>query len=574
MKTLFKTLKPYRGFIALALTIKVFGTLVELVIPYILSYILDDVVPTYSVKSIAFWGVMMVICAALALIGNIVANRMAARVSRNVSKKIRGKLFESTLGLSSSQIDGFTVPSLESRLTSDTYNVHNLVGMCMRIGVRAPILLVGGMIVTLTLDPILTLVMFFVMPFISLTVYCISKKGIPLFTQSQRSVDAMVRVVRENSQGIRVIKALSKTDYERRRYDKANKTLIADETHASTTMAASNPTVTLILNFGLVAVITVGALRVNGGLTETGKIIAFIQYFTIISNAMIGITRIFVHSSKGVASMKRIEEVISTRKELLRQPEESYPTRADEPYLVFDNVSFSYVGKKNNLSDISFSVEKGGSLGIIGATGSGKTTLIQLLMRFYDVSEGAIRIGGRDLRTMSQAELKEKFGVVMQNDFIYRGTVAENIDFGRGLDISEIKRAAELAQAAEFIDNFSDGYDHELNSKGTNVSGGQKQRLLIARALAADPEILILDDASSALDYKTDSNLRRSIRENFSETTTVVVAQRVSSVMNSDLIIVLDEGRMIGMGKHEELLQSCPVYKEISDSQIGGAFLE
>ncbi|MBE6597205.1 MAG: ABC transporter ATP-binding protein, partial [Ruminococcaceae bacterium] len=390
----------------------------------------------------------------------------------------------------------------------------------------------------------------------------------------QRSVDAMVRVVRENSQGIRVIKALSKTDYERRRYDKANKTLIADETHASTTMAASNPTVTLILNFGLVAVITVGALRVNGGLTETGKIIAFIQYFTIISNAMIGITRIFVHSSKGVASMKRIEEVISTRKELLRQPEESYPTRADEPYLVFDNVSFSYVGKKNNLSDISFSVEKGGSLGIIGATGSGKTTLIQLLMRFYDVSEGAIRIGGRDLRTMSQAELKEKFGVVMQNDFIYRGTVAENIDFGRGLDISEIKRAAELAQAAEFIDNFSDGYDHELNSKGTNVSGGQKQRLLIARALAADPEILILDDASSALDYKTDSNLRRSIRENFSETTTVVVAQRVSSVMNSDLIIVLDEGRMIGMGKHEELLQSCPVYKEISDSQIGGAFLE
>ncbi len=574
MKTLFDTLKPYRGFIAIALTIKIFGTLVELVIPYILSYILDDVVPTHKVRSIVLWGGAMVICAALALVGNIVANRMAARVSRNVSKKIRHTLFESTLALSSAQIDAFTVPSLESRLTSDTYNIHNLVGMCMRIGVRAPILLLGGIIVTLTLDPMLTLVMVIVMPLISVTVYFISKRGIPLFTRSQRSVDSMIRVVREDSQGIRVIKALSKTDYERRRYDRANKVLVVDETRASSTMAASNPTVTFILNFGLVAVLTVGALRVNAGLTQTGKIIAFIQYFTIISNAMIGITRIFVHSSKGIASMKRIEEVISAPKMLTQSSEEDHPVVADEPYLVFDNVSFSYIGKKNNLSEVSFSVNKGGSLGIIGATGSGKTTLIQLLTRFYDVSEGSIRIGGRDIRTMSQDELKHKFGVVMQNDFIYRGSVADNIDFGRGLELPQIKRAAELAQAAEFIDNFSDGYDHLLNSKGTNVSGGQKQRLLIARALAAEPEILILDDASSALDYKTDSKLRRSIRENLGDTTTVVVAQRVSSVMNSDLIIVLDEGRVIGIGRHSELLRDCPVYKEISDSQIGGAFLE
>lgn len=574
MKLLFKAMRPYRGIVTVALVIKAVASLMELVIPYILSYILDDVVPLYSVNKIVFWGFMMVLCAALVLIGNVIANRMASKISRDVSEKIRHMLFESTLRLSSEQMDGFTVPSLESRITSDTYNVHNLIGMCMRLGVRAPLLLIGGIIVTLALDPILTLVMVIVMPFISLSVYIISKKGIPLFTRNQESVDSMVRVVRENSQGVRVVKALSKTDYERRRYDAANKTLVADETRASVTMAASNPIVTFILNFGLVAVLVAGAFRVDQGLSQPGKIIAFIQYFTIISNAMIGITRIFVRASKGIASMKRIEEVIITESDLSVKSEEEYPSREKEPYIVFDNVKFSYEGRKNNISEISFSLEEGKTLGIIGATGSGKTTIIQLLMRFYDIESGAIRIGGRDVRTMSEEELRLKFGVVMQNDFIYKGSIAENIDFGRGLSREDIKRAAECAQAAEFIEKLPEGYDYELNSKGTNISGGQKQRILIARALAARPDILILDDSSSALDYKTDSKLRKSIREDFSGTTTIVVAQRISSVMNSDLIIVLDEGRMIGSGTHKELLESCLVYREISQSQIGGAFIE
>lgn len=574
MKMLLKYLKPMRGYIAVALIIKALGTLVELVIPYILSHILDDVVPIHRVKPIVIWGGAMIVCAALACIWNICANRMAARVARNSSEMIRHDLFARILHLSSAQTDRFTIPSLESRLTSDTYNVHSFVGMGMRMGVRAPLLLIGGVIVTATLDPVLTLVMLAILPLISISVFFITKRGIPLFKKNQKSVDGMIRIVREDSQGIRVIKALSKTDFEKRKYDTANKQLVCDETRASITMAASNPTVTFLLNLGLVAVVLVGASRVNSDLSQPGKIIAFIQYFTLISNAMIGITKIFVNYSKGAASAQRIAEVINTEPDLEAFSENDYPYHPDESGIVFDDVSFSYTGKKDSLSHISFHLEEGQSLGIIGATGSGKTTVIALLMRFYDVGSGSVRINGRDVRTYRPEELHTMFGTVMQNDFIYSGTIADNIDFGRGITAEEIEFAAGCAQAKEFIEKYPDRYEHMLNSKGTNVSGGQKQRLLIARALAGKPRILVLDDSSSALDYKTDANLRRSIRENMDGVTTVVVAQRVSSVMNSDLILVLDDGKIIGMGTHAQLVESCEIYREISDSQIGGAILD
>ena len=574
MKLLFEYLKPYKRYIIVALTIKTFGTLIELAIPYILSHILDNVVPLGLVRNIVFWGMCMMLCAGICCVMNVSANRMAARIARDTTKKIRHNLFEKIMALSPKQIDAFTIPSLESRLTSDTYNLHHFVGMSLRMGVRAPIMLIGGVIVTATLDPILTLVMVVVLPLISISVGIITTKGIPLFKKTQKSVDSMIRVVREDSQGIRVIKALSKTDYERRRYDEANKGLANDEKRASSIMAASNPFVTFFLNLGLVSVIVVGAFRVNGDLSEPGKIIAFIQYFTIISMAMLGITRIFVNYSKGAASAGRIEEVIRTESDLAIESVEKCPVKENEPYIVFDNVSFSYIGKRNDLENISFSLEKGSTLGIIGATGCGKTTIAQLLMRFYDVANGSIRINGKDVRTFEHEELNTMFGVVMQNDFITADTIAENIRFGRDISDADIDAAATVAQAKEFISAYEDGYEHMLNSKGTNVSGGQKQRLLIARALAGKPDILVLDDASSALDYKTDSNLRRSIRETMKDTTTIVVAQRVSSVMNSDLIIVLDDGKIIGKGTHAELLSNCAIYKEISDSQIGGAFLE
>lgn len=574
MKLLLEYLKPYKWYIALSLVIKTGATLVELFIPYILSHILDNVVPEKELKKIFFWGAVMISCALLACFGNIVANRMAAKTAKHSTEKIRHNLFKRVMSLSSRQIDGFTIPSLESRLTSDTYHIHHLVGMSMRMGVRAPILLVGGMIMTLNMDPVLTLIMALILPFITISVVIISRKGIPLFKKTQGSLDAMTRIVREDSQGIRVIKALSKTDYEKRKFDKANLRLVADEKKAGITMAASNPLVTFFLNFGLVTVIVVGAIRVRDSGTDPGIIIAFIQYFTLISMAMMALARIFVNSTKGMASAARIAEVINTEPDLSVESEEKYPTVSGAPYIEFDRVSFSYLGKKNNLSDISFSLEKGSSVGIIGATGSGKTTLLQLLMRFYDVGKGSIRIDGRDIRTIPHEELNSMFGVVMQNDFIYVGSIADNIRFGRDISDESIRLAAKTAQAAEYIEAYEDGYDHMLQAKGTNLSGGQRQRLLISRALAGSPEILVLDDSSSALDYKTDARLRKAIRERFSGITTVIVAQRVSSVMNCDLILVLEDGELLAMGSHDELIESCSVYREISDSQIGGAILD
>ena len=574
MKLLFKYLGTMRWFVVLTLSVKVAASLIELAIPYVLGHILDTVVPKKTVREILFWGAVMIICALLGCVGNIVANRMAAKIARNTTKEIRHALFERTMQLSSKQIDKFTIPSLESRLTSDTYHLHHLIGMSLRMGVRAPILLVGGILITLFLDPVLTLVMVVALPLICLSVLVITKKGIPLFKKTQASVDSMVGVVREDAQGIRVIKALSKVDYEKRRYDKANKRLVDAEKRAGSTMAMSNPLVTLFLNVGLVSVIVVGAFRVNGGLSQTGKIIAFIQYFTMISNAMIGLTRIFVHSSKGTASAQRIAEVINTPEDLTVVEEQVYPRINDEAFIRFEDVCFSYVGKKDNLSHVDLELFRGQSLGIIGSTGCGKTTLVQLLMRLYDVDSGSVRIGGRDVRTIPHDQLNTMFGVVMQNDFIYAGSIRDNVDFGRGISEEDMIRAAKIAQAEEFIAAFDDGFDHMLNSKGTNLSGGQRQRLLITRAIAGSPEILVLDDSSSALDYKTDARLRRAIREEMGDVTTVIVAQRVSSVMHCDLILVLEDGEVIGSGTHEQLLDSCKVYREISDSQIGGAFLD
>lgn len=575
MRLMARYLRPFFGGMALGFLIKVLGTLAELSLPYVLSYILDEVVPLASVEKILLWGCVMLVFAVAAMVCHVKANRMASRVARDATERIRHDLFRKTMYLSARQADEFTVPSLESRLTGDTYNVHKFLGMMQRLGVRAPILLIGGICLTATMDRTLTLVMLAVLPFIFLSVWLISRKGVPMYSEVQKRLDRLTRVVREDSQGIRVIKALSRTEYEKDRFDRVNEELVRVDRKAGTVMAASNPAMNLFLNLGLSAVIFVGALLISGGgSTKPGVIIAFMQYFTLLSNAMMSITRIFVMYTKAAASADRIGEVLQTGEDLPVFPETASEPEDPERFIEFDRVGFSYLGAKEDLSDLSFTLPKGKTLGIIGATGSGKSTLIQLLMRFYDVSSGSVRIGGRDVRAFPSGELRERFGAALQNDFIFAGTVRENLDFGRGLPEAQMRRALEIAQAAEYIDRFPDGWDHPLTSKGANLSGGQRQRLLIARALAGNPDILILDDSSSALDYKTDSNLRNALAESGNDSTKIMIAQRVSSVMNCDLILVLEEGRMIASGTHVELMECCPVYREISESQMGGAILE
>ena len=394
----------------------------------------------------------------------------------------------------------------------------------------------------------------------------------PLYSDVQQSVDGMVRVVREDAQGIRVIKALSKEGYESARYDRANLTLRQNETRAGTIMGIVNPVMTLLMNTGTVAVIAVSAWLVSQNRSSATTVIAFMQYFTLISMAMMSLSRLFVMYTKCAASAKRIALVLEEENELALCADDGGGDASE--HISFENVSFSYLGKGDNLTGISFSVRRGETLGIIGATGSGKSTILRLLMRFYDADKGVIRIHGRDVRSYTREELTRMFGVVFQNDFLYADTIGENIRFGRDISMEQIEKAAKIAQAQEFISSFSDGYDHRISTGGTNLSGGQRQRVLISRAIAGDPEILILDDSSSALDYRTDANLRKALSKALPDSTVITVAQRVSSVKSCDLIVVMEEGAIIGCGKHEALMETCAAYREISDSQMGGALLD
>ena len=572
MKWVFKYLKPLSGRIAAGITVKTIGTLAELMIPFLLSHILENVIKTNNIKSIILYGSIMAVCAVIACLGNIIANRMAAKTTMIFSTQMRKNLFSKTLHLSARSTDHFTIPSLEARITSDTYNVQNFIGMMQRMGIRAPILLLGGTAITMFMDRKLALVMIATLPLIFAVVYSISRMGVPLYSKVQQSVDGMVRVVREDAQGIRVIKALSKVDYENARYDRANMTLKRNETRAGVIMGVVNPIMTLLMNMGIVGVIAVSAYFVSKGTSSATTVIAFMQYFTLISMAMMSLSRMFVMYTKCAASAKRISLVMESVSELSLCEDDG---KGDKNiHISFENVSFSYLGKKNNLKDISFSLKKGETLGIIGATGSGKSTVLRLLMRFYDANSGIIRINGKDVRSYTPEELTAMFGVVFQNDFIYADTIEENIRFGRDISREDIEKAAKIAQAHDFITSFADGYEHAVSTGGTNLSGGQRQRVLISRAIAGSPEILILDDSSSALDYKTDANLRLALSTALPESTVITVAQRVSSVKSCDLILVIEDGEIIGSGKHEELMETCPEYKEISDSQMGGAFLD
>ncbi len=565
MHLIFRYVRPYLKRMSLGLFIKFIGTIMDLFLPYILAHIIDEVVPLGDMGLVLRWGLVMLLCSFLAIAGNVIANRMAAWVARETTRRLRHDLFRKISYLSNRQIDGFTVPSLISRMTTDTYNIHRMVGMMQRIGIRAPILVIGGVCVTFSLDPVLALVLTAMLPIILGIVFVVSRKSIPLFDGLQRSVDIMVRVVRENASGVRVIKALSRTEGEKRRFEGVNRKVMQDENRANMVMAFSKPAMNLTLNLGLVLVVLVGAHRVNAGLSGPGVITAFLTYFTIILNAMMSITRVLTMWSKALASAERIERVLEVEDELVPG---DLSDVAEEAHITFENVQFSYNNTENNLENICFTLNRGESLGIIGPTGAGKSTLASLLLRFYDVSGGAIRVNGKDVRAYDLQALRGKFGVVFQNDILFKKSIGENIRIGRRLDYDRLQQAAKDAQAAFFVEETG-GMEASLEARGVNLSGGQKQRLLIARALAGRPEILILDDSSSALDYQTDANLRRVIREEYGDTTTIIIAQRVSSVKNCDKILVLEEGAMLGFGTHEELLATCPLYQDISRLQMG-----
>ena len=584
MKLIFRYMRRYAPTIALAVCLKLVGTMLELSLPYILEHMIDVVVPQGNMPQVLRFGALMFAAALGTWLFNVMANRTAIHNAHRVSYNVRQDLFAKTANLSGKQFDSFGLPSLISRMTSDSYNVQAAAQQLQSLCIRAPMMLFGGLFMTLSMDPALAMILVLMLPLLLAVVLTVCSRGIPMFRTVQQRLDDVVRIMRENITGIRVVKALSKTEYEKRRFAGVNREMRRSDVRASTMMAVPGPFMQLCLNAGLTVVVVYGAYRVNAGLTKPGVILAFLTYFNMIAMGVMGLSRIFISMSKASASANRIDAVLqtSTDQQILPAAEALQPS--GEGFIRFENVSFRYGAaedeaadaaafaggsRANALEDITFTLQKGESLGIIGPTGCGKTTIINLLMRFYDAGSGGVFVDGRDVRCYEKDELHRKFGVVFQNDMIFQDTMRQNIVFGRGLSDEAIRAAVEDAQAAEFVDELPEGLLYEAAIKGANLSGGQKQRLLVARALAGDPEILVLDDSSSALDYRTDAAMRRAIAARHPDTTTILIAQRVSSVMNMTHILVMDEGRCIGFGSHEQLLQSCPAYRQIYQTQMG-----
>lgn len=569
MEKLGRYIRPYIWYIGLTVGIKLLGAVLELMIPYFMEIILDVVVPTGNRRHIYLYGGLMLLCAVGCIAANIGANRMSAISSGKITRKLRHDLFDKLQRLSASQMDRLTVSSAESRLTSDTYNINQLLARIQRLGIRAPILLLGGVVMMLSMDAVLSLVLVATLPLIGGIVYIVTKKSVPLYAREQSILDRVVRVLQENITGIRVIKALSKGDYEKERFNQVNRELTDTEQKAELITAVTNPSSSLVLNLGLTLVVVAGAYRVNSGNCQSGVIIAFLQYFVMMLNAMLGVTRIFIMWSKGEASAHRVADILAAPEDLTVSPQEPGQEQAEPPHIEFRNVTFSYTGIGANLDNLSFQLRHGESLGILGETGAGKSTVLNLLMRFYDPQQGCVLIDGRDVRSYPREELCSKFGAAFQNDFVMEGTIGDNIRFFRQVDGQAAAAAAEDAQLSDLIAARAEGMDAPVSVRGNNLSGGQKQRLLIARALAAQPEILLLDDASSALDYRTDAQLRKALRRNHRNTTTICVAQRVSSIRSCSRILVLSDGRAIGYGTHEELMRTCQQYRVIALSQMG-----
>ncbi|MBR3357309.1 MAG: ABC transporter ATP-binding protein [Solobacterium sp.] len=579
MKLIGSYLYKYRKAVLLAILIKLFGTVTELLLPSILEHIIDDVVPLGQLSQVLLWGLGMFAAAVVCRQLNVMANRRAIDNAHRISYEVRQKLFEKTLSLEGAQFDTIGLPSLISRMTSDSYNVQSAVQQAQSLCVRAPMMLIGGVFVAGMMDFELTKIMLVILPILICIVFFVSSRGIPMYMKVQQRLDTVVRIMRENITGIRVVKALSKESREIERFRGVNREMTKSDINAAMVMAMPGPLMQLFLNIGLSAVVFYGAYRVNLGEIRPGVILAFLTYFNMIAMGVMGMNRIFMTMSKASASADRIRSVMETPSEEL--PEVPENTEVKGGHIVFDHVSFSYgkeggnasdfagTGREKALDDISFDLKKGGSLGIIGPTGCGKTTIINLLMRFYVPDEGTITIDDQNVLLYDRKELRDKFGTVFQNDMIFMDTLHGNIDFGRGLEDSAIDAAVRESQAYEFIEELEDGLQYEAAIKGANLSGGQKQRLFVARALAARPEILVLDDSSSALDYKTDAAMRNAIKKNHGSTTLIMIAQRVSSVMNLDHILVLDDGHCIGYGTHEELLKTCDTYRDIYEVQMG-----
>jgi len=541
----------------------------ELYLPTLMSDIVNKGIVNGDTKYIMKIGRFMLIVAAGSSIATILANLFSSKFATAFGRDLRRMIFTKAEGFSLHEFDKIGTPSMITRTTNDITQIQQFVVVMMKFMVTAPIMAIGGFAMALSKDKKLTLVLAVSIPLLILVIFLVARKAIPLFKAMQNKVDKINLVLRENLAGIRVIRAFNRIDDEKERFREASYDFTSTAIRVNKMISIIMPMMMLIMNFTSVAIVWFGGIRIDNGNMQVGDMMAFIQYVMQIMFSFLMLAMMFVMIPRAQASADRINEVLNMEPEIT-DPENPKNECVKRGYVEFKDVTFNYPGSQEPaIKNISFSVNPGETTAIIGGTGSGKSTLINLIPRFYDVTSGAVLVDGIDVRNMSQKELRKKIGFVPQKAVLFTGTIEENIRYGKedATEI-EIRHAAEVAQASEFISNMKEGYDTLIAQGGNNVSGGQKQRLSIARALVGRPEIYIFDDSFSALDFKTDAKLREALKEETKNSTVIIVAQRVSTVIDADRIIVLDEGEIVGIGTHKELLKSSEVYREIVSSQL------
>lgn len=569
MLKLLKYLKgPAIFYAILAPILMLLEVAMDLTLPTMLSNIVDIGIANSDINYVLTAGAKMILFAFLGLIGGVGCSIFSTIAAVNLGQNLRDGLFAKIQSLSFLELDHFKTSSLITRLTNDITQFQTMVMMGLRILVRAPLLCIGGLWMAYRLSQSLSIVFVITIPIILIFVAIVMSKSFPLFKTMQEKIDKVNNVMRENLLGVRVIKAFTMEHKQRDRFNEANDDLMSQSIRAQKIMIILNPVVMLLVNFSVIGVLWYGGYLVQDSLLETGKIMAFINYLTQIMMSMMMVIMISMNFSRAKASADRINEVFATNSSIQENEKTAELTNYD---IEFKNVSFKYHEHSEEvLKDISFKIKQGNQVGIIGGTGSGKSSLVNLIPRLYDVSEGEVLIGGQNVKTLSLSELRDKIGVVLQESILFSGTIASNFKFGyHEATQDELDDAAKDAQAMEFIQAKEDGYETVVEQRGKNLSGGQKQRVSIARTLIRDPKILILDDSSSALDMATESKLQRAIKERMKESTVIMIAQRISAVMDADQIIVLDQGEISGIGTHEELLKTNEIYRSIAISQLG-----
>ena len=569
MRKLFKYLKPYAMSVAVVLVLIFFQSLSDLYLPTLMSDIVNKGIFSGDTNYIIRVGGKMLLVAAVGTACAVLASYLSSKISSGFGKILRKEVFSKVESFSLNEFNNIGTASLITRTTNDITQIQQVLLIIFRMMVSAPMMCIGGIIMAVSKDAKLSLVLVAVLPIIALLIYVIANKGIPLFKSMQIKIDKLNLVVREELTGIRVIRAFNRSDHEKDRFNKANYDLTQNAVKVNRIMAALMPLMMLIINFTTIAIIWFGAKRVDGGNMQIGDLMAFIQYAMQILFSLIMVSMMFVMIPRASASADRINEVLDVNPEI-KDAEATKNADDKKGFVEFNNVTFSYPGaEKPVISNISFKAKPGETVAVIGGTGSGKSTLINLIPRFYDIQSGSILVDGVDIKEMSQESLRAKIGFVPQKTVLFTGTISENIRYGKeDATDDEVRHAAETSQSMEFIEKMEDGFDSVIAQGGTNVSGGQKQRLSIARALVRKPEIYIFDDSFSALDFKTDAKLRAALKKETKDSTMIIVAQRVSTVMDADKIIVLDEGKVAGIGTHRELLNTCEVYHEIVSSQL------